>query len=165
MEYLNLIKNLFLQAIVFILIFNGFSWLRESSMLSGGSQLTDSPVLSTIDDKQVELKAENKKTLIYFFAPWCTVCHASIDNLQDIYMKNQDVDVIAVALDFVDQHEVDEFVAKHDLTFPIAIGNERVKKEFKIKGYPSYYVLNEENQITGRSLGYSSEIGMYLRLL
>ena len=136
MEYLNLIKNLFLQAIVFILIFNGFSWLRESSMLSGGSQLTDSPVLSTIDYKQVELKAENKKTLIYFFAPWCTVCHASIDNLQDIYMKNQDVDVIAVALDFVDQHEVDEFVAKHDLTFPIAIGNERIKKEFKNKRLP-----------------------------
>ena len=53
----------------------------------------------------------------------------------------------------------------HQLTFPVALGHEGVKKTFKIKGYPSYYVLDEQNTIVSRSMGYSSEIGLYLRLL
>ena len=134
-------------------------------MLASNSQVVNSHQLTTIDNKQLTLTANNKKTLVYFFAPWCSVCHVSIENLQDIYQKNQDVNVIAVALDFVDQEEVNNFVAKHNLTFPVAFGSEAVKQDFKIKGYPSYYVLDEENKVTGRSLGYSSEIGMYLRLL
>jgi len=109
------------------------------------------------------LKSNGKKTIVYFFAPWCQVCNFSIENLQKVYQNTPDLDVIAVALDFVDVEEVKKFTANHQLTFPVALGNEQVKMEYKVMGYPSYYVLNEENTIISRSLGYSTEIGLYLR--
>jgi thiol-disulfide isomerase/thioredoxin len=121
--------------------------------------------LSTIMDKEIVLKAQGKKTVLYFFAPWCQVCNLSIDNLQAIYQKNPNIEVIAVALDFVDIEQVKQFTKNHQLTFPVALGNETIKADFKVKGYPSYYVLNEQNTVVGRSLGYSSEIGLYLRSL
>jgi thiol-disulfide isomerase/thioredoxin len=152
--------------VVFLFIFNAISMLRETSMLSTSADVV--PVkhqLKTLMHNDIILEAKGKKTIVYFFAPWCQVCNFSIANLQSVYQKNPEIDVIAVALDFVDLDEVKKFTNNHHLTFPIALGNESVKADFQVQGYPSYYVLNGENTIIGRSLGYSSEIGLYLRSL
>lgn len=138
--------------------------LRETSMLSTSEDIV--PVahqLKTLMNEDITLHANGKKTIVYFFAPWCQVCNFSIENLQNVYHKTPELNVIAVALDFVDVEEVKKFTDNHQLTFPVALGNEAVKSDFKVMGYPSYYVLNEENTIISRSLGYSSEIGLYLR--
>lgn len=121
--------------------------------------------IKTLAGKEIVLESQGKRTIIYFFAPWCQICHASIGNLQNIYEKNENLDVIAVALDYSNVSEVEKFVAEHKLTFPIALGNEEVKQYFQVTGYPSYYILNKENTIIGRSMGYSSELGLYLRSL
>jgi peroxiredoxin len=119
----------------------------------------------TLMGETISLNAQGKTTILYFFAPWCQVCHASIGNLQAIFQKNEQLDVIAVAMDFTSHEEVMRFTSQHQLTFPIALGNEAIKQAFEISGYPSYYVLNEENVIIGKSMGYSSELGLYLRSL
>ncbi len=138
--------------------------LRETSMLSASDDVVPvSHQLKTIMDKDIVLHADGKKTILYFFAPWCQVCNLSIENLQNVYQKTPNLNVIAVALDFVDTDEVKNFTMNHQLTFPVALGNELVKADYKVMGYPSYYVLDEENTIIARSLGYSSEIGLYLR--
>ncbi|MBA6252412.1 TlpA family protein disulfide reductase [Colwellia sp. MB3u-55] len=140
--------------------------LRESDMLSSGEQITPQTVLlETLDDKTIELANFNKTTIIYFFAPWCQICHVSIGNLQEIYEKNQQINVIAIALDYVDKKEVFEFSSQHQLTFPIALGTEQIKHQFKIEGYPSYYVIDDKNTVIAKSMGYSSEIGLFLRTL
>jgi hypothetical protein len=85
--------------------------------------------------------------------------------LQSLYEKNPNIDVIAVALDYVDQKQVLNFSSKHQLTFPVVYGNEQIKTAYKIQAYPSYYVLNEESTIISKSMGYSTELGLYLRSL
>lgn len=140
--------------------------LRETSMLTTGEVVAPQNILlKTLDDKTIELTNINKTTVIYFFAPWCQICHASISNLQSIYEKNDHIDVIAVALDYIDKKDVTDFSNQHQLTFPVALGSELVKAQFKVKGYPSYYVIDEENTIIAKSMGYSSEIGLLLRTL
>lgn len=159
-------KSLFIQAVVFLAIFQALTMLRESDMLSSGEQITPQTVLlETLDDKTIELANFNKTTIIYFFAPWCQICHVSIGNLQEIYEKNQQINVIAIALDYVDKKEVFEFSSQHQLTFPIALGTEQIKHQFKIEGYPSYYVIDDKNTVIAKSMGYSSEIGLFLRTL
>jgi len=140
--------------------------LRETSMLSTSDNIV--PVehqLKTLTNQDIILSANGNKTIIYFFAPWCQVCHFSIDNVQKFYQNNSDINVIAVALDFVDVEEVRKFSNNHQLTLPVALGNESVKSDFQVLGYPSYYVLDGQNKIIARSLGYSTEIGLYLRNL
>jgi|TARA_R110000803_G_scaffold209555_1_gene279406 thiol-disulfide isomerase/thioredoxin len=159
-----LLRSILIQAVVFLLIFNGVAMLREMSMLSTSDHVTPKPQqLKTITNEDILLQANGKQTIVYFFAPWCQVCNFSIENLQNVYQKTPDLNVIAVALDFVDVEEVKKFTTNHQLTFPVALGNEQVKANYKVMGYPSYYVLDEENTIISRSLGYSTEIGLYLR--
>jgi len=167
-----LLRSLAIQAIIFLVAFQLLSFLRETSMLATDTSLTDIVTSNINIDKvptlmgnTVSLNAQGKTTILYFFAPWCQVCHASIDNLQALYQKNEQLDVIAVAMDFTSSKEVMEFTRQHHLTFPIALGNEAIKQTFEISGYPSYYVLNEENVIISKSMGYSSELGLYLRSL
>ena len=169
-----LLRSFSIQAIIFLVAFQLLSFLRETSMLA-----TDTPLSEVVSSNQgvnidkvptlmgetVSLNAQGKTTILYFFAPWCQVCHASIGNLQALYQKNEQLAVIAVAMDFTSNKEVMAFTSHHQLTFPIALGNEAIKQTFEISGYPSYYVLNEENVIIGKSMGYSSELGLYLRSL
>ncbi|WP_310733530.1 MULTISPECIES: TlpA disulfide reductase family protein [unclassified Colwellia] len=161
-----MLKSLFIQAVVFLAIFQALTMFRESDMLSTGEQITPQTVsLETLDDKTIELANFKKTTIIYFFAPWCQICHISISNLQETYEKNQQINVIAIALDYVDKKEVFEFSSQHQLTFPIALGTEQIKHQFKIEGYPSYYVIDDKNTVIAKSMGYSSEIGLFLRTL
>lgn len=159
-------KSLFIQAVVFLAIFQALTMFRESDMLSTGEQITPQTVsLETLDDKTIELANFKKTTIIYFFAPWCQICHISISNLQETYENNQQINVIAIALDYVDKKEVFDFSSQHQLTFPIALGTEQIKHQFKIEGYPSYYVIDDKNTVIAKSMGYSSEIGLFLRTL
>ena len=170
-----MIRSFIIQAIIVVLVFQLLSFFRETSMLPTetlvtnaidfGKQNLNYDQVSTLSGKTISLTAFDKTTIVYFFAPWCQICHASIGNLQARYQQDQELNVIAVALDFTDPDEVLAFTKQHQLTFPIALGNEAIKQSFEITGYPSYYVINEENMIVSKSLGYSSELGLYLRSL
>lgn len=164
------LRSLAIQALIFFAIFQGISLVRETSMLSTDTNITQASELSfvrvpTLMGETVSLNSKGKNTVIYFFAPWCQVCHVSIGNLQALYEKNEHLDVIAVVLDYASVDEVMAFSKQHQLTFPIALGSEKIKQAFSISGYPSYYIISEENSIIGKSMGYSSELGLYLRSL
>ncbi|WP_246028857.1 TlpA family protein disulfide reductase [Litorilituus sediminis] len=164
------LRSLLIQAIIFFLAFQLVSYFRETSMLATDTHIVeqynaDFNAVTTLDNNTVSLFAQGKTTVLYFFAPWCQVCHASIRNLQALHEDNKAIKVVAIALDYIDDDEVAKFTSKHQLTFPVALGNEGIKKAFSITGYPSYYVLNKQNVITAKSMGYSSELGLYLRSL
>ncbi len=134
-------------------------------MLARDTAITEQRELQTLVNGTINISAEEKPLVLYFFAPWCQVCHASISNLQSIYEKHENLDVIAVALDFQDVEEVEKFTRQHKLTFPIVLGDSKIKNDFQVPGYPSYYVLNDQNVIISKSMGYSTELGIYLRSL
>ena len=169
-----MLRSFAIQAVIFCIAFLLLSTLRETSMLSTdtaiaeittANQSINIDAVPTLMGDTVSLNAQGKTTVLYFFAPWCQVCHASIGNLQAFYQKNEQLDVIAIAMDFTSTNEVQKFTSKHQLTFPIALGNEAIKLIFEISGYPSYYVLSEDNVIIAKSMGYSSELGLFLRSL
>ena len=164
------LRSFFIQALLFFIVFQAISFLREMSMLSTDVELTTTNNQSfiqvpTLKGETVSLNSQGTTTVLYFFAPWCQICHLSISNLQALYEKNEHLDVVAVAMDYTSLDEVMAFTQQHKLTFPIALGNEAIKHHFSISSYPSYYVINEENTIIGKSIGYSSELGLYFRSL
>lgn len=181
--------KLLTQCAIFFSIYLGISWWQMSDMLKGNiiersnvvqtyneennfveksntQQLTQEGniLLTTVGDT-VELKVQGKPVVIYFFAPWCQVCHFSINNLERFYLNNPNVDVIAVALDYENEEEVINFTLNHQLTFPVAFGSQKIKQHFKISAYPSYYVIDLNNNIKKRSVGYSSTMGLYFSRL
>lgn len=170
-----LLRSILLQVVFFVIIFNGASWFRETSMLATDAKMplniykVEQVVTQTgkyqQENEEFFVQAQGKKTVLYFFAPWCQICNLSIENLEALHQKNKDLAIMAIALDYESRGSVIEFVQRHHLTFPVVYGTPEVKSAFKVKAYPSYYILNKENSIIGKSLGYSTETGLYLRTL
>lgn len=162
------LRNVALQLLLFAIIFNAVSFWRESSLLPADGDY-QAPTLS-LPRLNGEMFDHNQlagnKTIIYFFAPWCTVCHLSIHNLESFYQDEKgDVNVVGIALSYDSRNEVDEFVKDKALSFPILMGTNELMTEYKINGFPSYYVLDEQGRIAAKSQGYSTEMGLRLRAL
>ena len=111
--------------------------------------------------------AREKPALVYFFAPWCRICAASADNLNRLrrWRNSDELEIVAVALDWDFAHEVEEYVERHGLGVTVVLGNATVRRQWQIQAYPSYYVLDSEHRIVRRDIGYSSQLGMWLRAL
>lgn len=114
-----------------------------------------------LDGDLYTLEASDKKTLIYFFAPWCTVCKFSINNL-DIVDKDA-FNIIRVALDYQSLEEIQAFTQDNGVEGVVLLGGPPHKRRFNISGYPTYYILDENLQVVKRDMGYSTSLGLKVR--
>ncbi|HFC30134.1 MAG TPA: redoxin domain-containing protein, partial [Oceanospirillales bacterium] len=55
-----------------------FSWFQNSGTIASENKPAPDFTLQSIDGETYQLsKLKGKKVLIYFFAPWCSICHMS----------------------------------------------------------------------------------------
>ena len=161
-------KSWAINILVFAIFFNALHWFQSSHLLNKQvkaplEQLSLPSLNGQLFDHQQLL---GKKTVVYFFAPWCGVCHLSIGNLENLYhSEQQQIHVVAVALSYQTKNEVEQFVAEKNLTFDVLLGSNEVMEAFHIRGFPTYYVFDQQGVITGRTQGYSTEVGLRLRAL
>lgn len=105
-----------------------------------------------------------KPTVLYFFAPWCGVCAASSPQLRWFdRWKGEDVQVVLVGLDWSSPAELADYAARHELTLPILVAGPLTGTDYRIRGYPTYYVLDADGRIAGRDFGYTTAPGLWLR--
>lgn len=156
-----------LQIGLLILTLAAITAYQELGMLvDDGKQSAPFFSLPELDNpnKRVDLTSlQGQQTVIYFFAPWCSICKYSMPNLDKLY-KSKKLKAIAIALDYPDIGSIKTFSQGLNLSMPILLGDRNTAQNFKIKAYPTYYVIDENLKITERSVGYSSELGIKLRL-
>ena len=59
--------------------------------------------------------------------------------------------------------ELVEYARKHELSLPVLAGNAGTAVSYRIRGYPTYYVLDAQGRIAGRDFGYTTAPGLWLR--
>lgn len=101
--------------------------------------------------------------IVYFFAPWCFYCKTSIDNLDELVADGSVAWGRAVALDYGDAREVQEFVDSTGISLPVLMGSSSTAANWSVRAFPTYYVIDAEGRIVSRSVGYSTKLGMWGR--
>jgi len=104
-------------------------------------------------------------TLVYFFAPWCAVCNASSDNITRL-RKLRDphkLQIVMVAVAWDSEADVRAFATRNNINVPIVLGNPKIIQDWKISGFPSYYVLDGQRQVVSKDFGYSTQLGLWWR--
>jgi thiol-disulfide isomerase/thioredoxin len=101
--------------------------------------------------------------VVYFFAPWCRVCRASIDNLDNLVADGRIAWATTVALDYADADAVRDFIERTGVTLPVLMGDAGTAEDWSIRGFPTYYVIDAEGRIHSRAVGYSTWLGMWFR--
>ena len=166
-----MVKNISLQVVFFFVLFHFISWIRETSLLETNQVAPqfELPIATLAATEQQFLSLENlkgKPSILYFWAPWCSVCRVSMPNLESYYQKNKDdVNVVGIVLNYQSTTEVADFLDEKNITLPTILGDAKTSEEFLIQGFPTYYVLDANGVIKSKSMGYSSEIGLTVRTL
>jgi thiol-disulfide isomerase/thioredoxin len=101
--------------------------------------------------------------IVYFFAPWCGVCRASIGNLDSLVARGQVAWGMVVALDYADAEEVRDFIDRSGVSLPVLLGDAQTAADWSIRAFPTYYVIDASGRIDSRSVGYSTWLGMWAR--
>lgn len=160
------LRSLLLNAALAAVVFFGLLAFQSRNMLSadGGA----APVLRgvTLAGELYDLDdASARPALVYFFAPWCRICAASSGNLNRLrrWRDPEDIEVVAVALDWGSTEEVREYVERHDLNVTVVLGDASVSRQWQIQAFPSYYVLDKDHRVVRRDIGYSTQLGLWLR--
>lgn len=150
--------------IVIAVFWAATSWQTKEMLAADGTVEIEAIELHGIDGQRhsiFERELSGKPTIVYFFAPWCSVCQASITSLNGL--DTQKMNVVRIALDYRTAEQVIEFADKTRSEGPILLGDRTIKRDFQVPGYPSYYVLDKNNVVIARSMGYSTEWGMQLK--
>jgi thiol-disulfide isomerase/thioredoxin len=156
-----------LEIAIFILALWGVMAWQERNLLpdDGSVSLPTHIEVQRLSDGEKVLLGDElnpEKSLVYFFAPWCSICKMSAPNLNDL--QNENAQVIAIALSYDSVDDVQEFVNSSNLNIPVYLGNNQISQLFNVEAFPTYYLLNKDLRIVDRSVGYSTGIGMKWRL-
>ena len=121
-------------------------------------------VLALLDGSGVaSARKEGVAGVIYFFAPWCFYCKSSISNLDDLVADGRIGWGRAVALDYESAKAVQEFVDDTGISLPVLMGDPKTAADWSVRGFPTYYVIDAQGNISSRSVGYSTWLGMWVR--
>ncbi len=157
---------LLFDATVLLLIFISIGAWQARNLLSDSGGMP-APSFSLPDRAGNIVSLEDyrgKRVVVYFFAPWCKVCSISVHNLVDVAAdRDPELVVLALGVEYDKLEDVWDFVDQHKLQMPVLLGGREQVLDWKIKAFPSYYVLDEKGVITARSVGYSTEIGIRWR--
>ena len=159
-------SSLLLNAALLLIAFIGVSAFQARGMLSADRQFAPDLRTETLQGTYFDLaEVGDRATLVYFFAPWCTYCALSSDNLVRLrrLRDESDLQIVAVALDWKSVAEVSDYAQKHELNIPVLLGDANIMREWKVYGFPTYYVLDSKQRITQRDIGYSTQLGLWWR--
>ena len=141
-------------------------WQSRNMLDIDSNIVIEKKLLVGLDGQMSTLLKPDKPTLIYFFAPWCQACALSIGNLE--YLNLDKINIVRVALDYSNVEQVQRFAEQHNISSQILLGHESLKQQFKIRGYPTYYIvdeqfMNKQHKVLAKSYGYSTALGLKLR--
>lgn len=150
-----------------ILVFSLIShWQARNLLSADGNQQAPQFQLAGLDGTEYDLAATTGKTrLLYFFAPWCHVCALSAGNIENLrrWRSEDDLSIYMIALSYDSEAAVREFAREHELHVPVLLGNDELMRDYQIRGFPTYYVVDAAGQLQDRSLGYSTSLGLWWR--
>ena len=160
------VRSFLLNAAFFIAVFFVLLAFQSRNMLAADGQPAPELKGITLAGVPYDLAdVSDRPALVYFFAPWCKICAASSGNLNRLrrWRDPADIEIVAVALDWNLAQEVRDYVQRHDLNVTVVLGSLDVRQHWQIQAYPSYYVLDREHRILRRDIGYSTQLGMWVR--
>lgn len=111
--------------------------------------------LPDLSGKTVRLSDyRGKVVLLDFWASWCIPCVEEIPDLIEVHnaYSSQRFTVVGIAIEEFSRTEVEEFVKKHKVPYPILYAEER-PAGYKVWAIPTAFLIDRKGLLRQRYLG------------
>ena len=146
-------------SLILIVIFAMRLWMQRDVV----SDIAPNINALMLDGESFELyKFKERPVLVHFWATWCPVCKLEQSNIENI---SKDKPVITIAMQSGSSKEVSAYMKEEKIFFNV-INDESgsLSQTYKIRGVPVSFIVGRENKIEFIEVGYTTEIGLRLRL-
>lgn len=150
-----------LEVLFFILLFFALRAYQQHDMVSGPAP---DIVAMALDGSQFDLStSQPKPILVHFWATWCQVCKLEQSSIQAL---SKDYNVITIAMQSGSDQEVRDYLAAHELDFRV-INDQKgeIVGAYGVRAVPASFIIDAQNKISTREVGYTTGWGLRLRLL
>lgn len=127
------------------------------SLLAKGTTAPDW-TLEGIDGKKMSLsQLKGKVVLLDFYFIGCLGCMESLQPLNELYKKYKDKGVVIASLAHRDSKKaVAEFDKRYGIKYSSYVGSAAVDKAYRVAGYPTFYIIDQQGKIAYAKEGYES---------
>ena len=148
------------EALLIILVLFAVRAWTQRDMISGPAPELQANLLN--DGVYALLTDKRRPLLVHFWASWCPICKLEQGSIQSI---SEDHAVITVAMQSGEAEEVIAYMREEKLKFPVINDPDgALARRFGVRAVPSSFVIDENNNILFRETGFTTEIGLRLRL-
>jgi len=106
---------------------------------------------------------KNRPILIHFWATWCPTCKVEASNIN---LLSKHYQVLTIAVKSGTDYEIKKYLDEHAYTFKVVNDKDgTLSQKFKVAGYPTTFIYDKEQKLRFSEVGYTSTIGLYIRLL
>jgi thiol-disulfide isomerase/thioredoxin len=153
-----------LEAAIFVVLFAAFqAWQMRNTPHGPAPHFAG----QLIDGQAFDLTAwrqqhPGKAQLIYFWADWRGVCRTTVGSVSSI---SKDWPVITITMQSGATEKVAETMRQREYVWPtLADPAADIFRKYGFQGVPAFVIVDPNGDIGATSIGYTSEIGLRLRL-
>jgi peroxiredoxin len=150
-----------IEAMLFAALILGMRAWQQRDIVSGPAPSLAGTLL---DGKPYTMAAKpDQPVLVHFWATWCPVCRAEQNAIAAI--AHDDSNVITVAMQSGSRDEVVKYLGEQQLSFPVLNDpNGRIAAAWGVHAVPASFIIDTNGQIRFVEIGYTTAIGLRLRL-
>jgi len=123
------------------------------------------PPLLGVSSKGQPIALQNlrgKPVLVAFWATWCPICRLEEGSIANIA---EDYQVLTVATTSGSAEEIETYLKQQELVMPVLMDDSGdLARSWGVSGVPATFIVDSKGHISYATQGYSSEIGLRLRL-
>ncbi len=156
-----------LTLLTVVLVYAGLHLWQTRHLADGpaptfSSTLANPQAIGSIDLAQWHAAHPGRAVALHFWAEWCPICRMEEDSISAV---QHDWPVLGVAMQSGDAVRVQTVLNQRGLPWQTVIDPDgSIARRYGLSSVPAFIVLDARGQIRFAEVGYTSEIGMRLRL-
>jgi thiol-disulfide isomerase/thioredoxin len=154
-------RSFAVNLLLFVIVVAGIRYWQHRDMPSGAA-----PALQgvTLAGQPYTLAARpGKPVLVHFWATWCPICRAEQGSIAAI--AQDDANVITVAMQSGTAAEVAKHMQQQGIAFPVLNDQDgALSTAWGVHAVPASFIIAPDGQIRFIEVGYTTALGLRLRL-
>lgn len=111
--------------------------------------------------KSVSLASLKGKVVVMdFWGTWCGWCVKAMPAIEKVHQKYKDQDVVVLGMNVENDKRADPagFMRRNKYTYGLILNSEKITKDYKVAGYPTLIIVDQEGKIAAVETGFSPEL-------